>query len=109
MVFPTLRKDESFEEGRPLLRKPYKNTRQVTIKISNSKTPNLPVSHQETIFRYKLHRPSNGRGIMTAADSADKLDDIRKCIVSGLFPNAAYLHMSGNYRYELSSEASQRS
>ena len=25
-------------------------------------------------------------------------DDIRKCIVSGLFPNAAYLHMSGTFR-----------
>ena len=26
------------------------------------------------------------------------MDSIRKCIVSGLFPNAAYLHMSGSYR-----------
>ena len=26
------------------------------------------------------------------------MDSIRKCIVSGLFPNAAYLHMSGTYR-----------
>lgn len=25
-------------------------------------------------------------------------DEIRKCIVSGLFPNAAYLHMSGQFR-----------
>ena len=26
------------------------------------------------------------------------MNSIRKCIVSGLFPNAAYLHMSGDYR-----------
>ncbi len=25
-------------------------------------------------------------------------DNIRKCIVSGLFPNAAFLHMSGTFR-----------
>ena len=25
-------------------------------------------------------------------------DSVRKCIVSGLFPNAAYLHSSGGYR-----------
>ena len=25
-------------------------------------------------------------------------DEVRKCIVSGLFPNAAYLHMSGSFR-----------
>lgn len=26
------------------------------------------------------------------------MDEIRRCIVSGLFPNAAYYHMSGSYR-----------
>lgn len=34
----------------------------------------------------------------TAATAAQKSDAIRKCLVSGLFPNAAYLHMSGAYR-----------
>ncbi len=30
--------------------------------------------------------------------STDNTDDVRKCVVSGLFPNAAYLHPSGTYR-----------
>ena len=30
--------------------------------------------------------------------SSIQQDDIRKCIVSGMFPNAAYYHPSGTYR-----------
>ena len=30
--------------------------------------------------------------------STKDMDQIRRCIVAGLFPNAAYLHMSGTYR-----------
>ena len=40
-----------------------------------------------TMRRYKISQT-------TTTD----MNSIRKCIVSGLFPNAAYLHMSGTYR-----------
>lgn len=36
--------------------------------------------------------------VLTASSAAAKTDAIRKCLVSGLFPNAAYLHISGSYR-----------
>ena len=36
--------------------------------------------------------------ILTPSEASAKTDSIRKCLVSGLFPNAAYLHMSGAYR-----------
>ncbi len=41
----------------------------------------------KTLKRYKVP-------LLTTTD----MNKIRKCIVSGLFPNAAYLHMSGTYR-----------
>ena len=41
----------------------------------------------KTLKRYKI-----------PLKSTKDMDQIRKCIVSGLFPNAAYLHMSGTYR-----------
>ncbi len=41
-----------------------------------------------TLNRFKIPLKSAG----------DNLRDILKCIVSGLFPNSAYLHMSGSYR-----------
>lgn len=54
----------------------------------------------KTLSRYKVFKPKSSAhtDLLTAADSAKKTDDIRKCLVSGLFPNAAYLHMSGTYR-----------
>ena len=62
----------------------------------------------KTLKRYKVeaHREKKdaasssmtSQEILTAATAEAKTDAIRKCIVSGLFPNAAYLHMSGFYR-----------
>jgi len=43
---------------------------------------------RRTLMRYQI-----------AIKSSSHADDIRKCIVSGLFPNAAYFHMSGTFRY----------
>ena len=37
-------------------------------------------------------------GLNGQASKSCSGDDIRRCIVSGLFPNAAYLHPSGVYR-----------
>lgn len=42
---------------------------------------------ERTLRRFKI-----------AWKSSNDIDSIRKCIVAGLFPNAAYLHMSGSYR-----------
>ncbi len=44
---------------------------------------------RRTLLRFQLP--------IESSKSADA-ESIRKCIVSGLFPNAAYLHMSGSYR-----------
>ena len=43
--------------------------------------------------RHGLHIDQNSQRIHPG-----DTDNIRKCIVSGLFPNAAYLHMSGSFR-----------
>ena len=46
-------------------------------------------------FRHGIKdQPSENPGILRPGDT----DNIRKCIVSGLFPNAAYLHMTGTFR-----------
>ncbi len=42
---------------------------------------------RRTLARYKI-----------PIRSTESVDDVRRCIVSGLFPNAAYLHPSGTYR-----------
>ena len=51
-------------------------------------------------FRYKIVDLDQERRNepMTATTAGQKSESIRKCLVSGLFPNAAYLHMSGFYR-----------
>ena len=47
----------------------------------------------KTLGRHGLHIDQNSQRIHPG-----DTDNIRKCIVSGLFPNAAYLHMSGSFR-----------
>jgi hypothetical protein len=48
--------------------------------------------------RYKAWEDADRKEPLTSAATSQKTDAIRKCLVSGLFPNAAYLHMSGTYR-----------
>ncbi len=48
----------------------------------------------KTLARHGLHVDEGVQARIHPGDT----DNIRKCIVSGLFPNAAYLHMSGTYR-----------
>lgn len=47
----------------------------------------------KTLRRHGLHASDDETRIHPG-----DTDNVRKCIVSGLFPNAAYLHMSGTYR-----------
>ena len=47
----------------------------------------------KTLGRHGLHVDEQSQRIRPG-----DTDNLRKCIVSGLFPNAAYLHMSGNFR-----------
>ena len=47
----------------------------------------------KTLGRHGLHIDETSQRIHPG-----DTDNIRKCIVSGLFPNAAYLHMSGSFR-----------
>jgi len=52
------------------------------------------------VLRYKIFDQDVERSneMLTASSAALKSENIRKCLVAGLFPNAAYLHMSGFYR-----------
>ena len=47
----------------------------------------------KTLKRHGLHVDDDGQRLRPG-----DTDDVRKCIVSGLFPNAAYLHASGTFR-----------
>ena len=87
----------TFDQGRPgncLVKSDKRTVTASTGYVSNVAT------FRRLVFdlRYKVFTESGSGSILTASSAAAKTDAIRKCLVSGLFPNAAYLHISGTYR-----------